>query len=338
MRKASRRQLLVGGAAVAAGGCFPDVGGEWAELTEACTDESTLEPVTAPSPVAEIFRDDAVSIHPTTQVATIIAPPVREMLDAVLTSLFPAGKPWHAILPDWTPQMRVGIKVNVLNPWCPTSPQVTRAIVDSMVEELGVSREQIIVWDRRIDELESCGFTEEAVGAKVMGTVDSVGYGEPECGVVAGMVPRLSRILTQLTDVTINVPVLKTHGICGVTGAMKNVYGVIHNPGDYHTNLNEALPQLYALPLVRNRFRFHILDALVAVTMGGTSSPMDSVPKRVLASSDPLALDRRALTLADEIREARQLGLKPVDRSATGWMENAHAAGLGAMDFTLRQI
>jgi len=40
----------------------------------------------------------------------------------------------------------------------------------------------------------------------------------------------LSKILTQRSGVLINVPVLKDHDGAGVTIALKNMYGVIHNP------------------------------------------------------------------------------------------------------------
>lgn len=333
MNKTSRRQMLVGGTALAASGCFPDVGGEWAQLTAECTDGETVTPVTAPSAVAETMRDDAVLVDATTRRNTIVAAPVRSMLDAVLTALVPGGHPWRTILPDWTAATRIGIKVNALNPSCPTSPLLVRAVVDSLVEELGASRDTIIVWDRRLRELTAAGYTEEIVGAKLMGTVDSVGYGDSCCGVVANAVPRLSRILTEVTDLTINMPVLKKHGICGVTGALKNTYGVIDNPGDYHTNINTALPQLYRLPLIRRRFRFHILDALVAVTNGDTASRSDAVPRRLLASTDPVALDCRATALVDELRH--HVGYGPVDRSIMGWLKNAQAAGLGSNEYHL---
>ncbi len=340
-RSATRRDVLVAGAALAGAGCFPDVGGVWPTVSEACTDADVLPPRTGPSPVAEAFRDDAVTVDPVSQRATHNAGPVRQMLDGVLRALVPSGSPWRTLLPDWSPQTRLGIKVNVLNEQCPTSVVLVKALVDSLVEELGASRERIIVWDRRVDELTRCGFTEAAVGAKVMGTWRSFtdqsgpGYAMPTCGVVAGRAPRLSRLLTELTDMTLNVPVLKTHAICGVTGALKNIYGLIDNPGDYHANIVTALPALYRLPPIRKALRFHLVDALVAVTTGGTSSPVDTVPRRLFASADPVAVDRYALALADRLRDEKQLGLGPVDRSATGWMENAHAAGLGSLDYAL---
>lgn len=340
-RRRTRREVLVAGAAVAAAGCFPEVGGRWPVVEEACVDQDAVLPPDVPSPVAEVRRDDAVLVDPVTQRAALQAGPVRQMLDALLLALVPQGSPWPALLPDWTPQTRIGIKVNALNDSCPTSVEVVKALVDSLVEGLGASRERIVVWDRRQDELERCGFTDASVGAQVLGTVRTLsgeggpGYGEPGCGVVAGAAPRLSRILTDLTDVTLNVPVLKTHAICGVTGALKNVYGLIDNPGDYHANLNVALPELYRLPPIRSRLRFHVLDALVAVTTGGTSSPADTVPRRLLASADPLALDARALALVETLRAEKQVGLPPVDRTFMGWLENAQKKGLGSLEYRL---
>jgi uncharacterized protein (DUF362 family) len=335
----TRREVLTAGAVLAASSCFPEVGGSWPTVVPACADADVLPPIDTPSLVAEVRRDEAVAVDAATGRATLDGAMVREMLEAALAALVPAGGAWSALLPEWTAQTRIGIKVNVLNEQCPTSVELVKALVDSLVDGLGASRQQIVVWDRRLDELTQCGFTEQTVGATVLGTLNSVsdaggpGYGEVACGVVAGSAPRLSRILTDLTDLTLNVPVLKTHGICGLTGAMKNIYGIIDNPGDYHTNVVTALPALYRLPLIRRRLRFHVLDALLAVTTGGTSSPADTVPARVLASQDPLALDAYALALADQLRDEKQLNLGPVDRTYTGWMENAQALGLGSLKY-----
>ena len=336
--------MIVAGAALGTAACFPEVGGRWPVVADSCRDPTGSLVPPANADVAEVQRADSVTGDPATQRATIDGAVVGQMLDALLAALVPTGPAWRAVLPDWTPETRIGLKINVLNEQCPTSVELTKTVVDSLVAQLGASRERIIVWDRRLDELTRCGFTEAAVGAKVMGTVNTTagtggpGYGDPSCGVVAGRAPRLSRILTEFTDVTINLPVLKTHAICGVTGALKNIYGVIDNPGDYHQNLNTALPELYALPPIRRSFRFHLLDALVAVTTGGTSSPSDTVPRRLVGSIDPVALDRYALALADRLRDEKQLGLGPVDRTYTKWMENAEAAGLGSTTYQLKSL
>lgn len=342
-RRPSRRQFLLGAASASATalGCFPDVGGTWPQLTEACLQSSPVQ-ANERSPVIEVLRADSVLVDPSTQRASVQEGPVREMVDEALTALGGAA-PWRTLLPDFVPGMRVGIKVNVLNELCPTSVPLVKALVGSLSAGLELDPRDIIVWDRRLDELERAGFTSESVGATVMGTVNSMGdsrgpgYGEPICGMVAGKAPRLSRILTELTDLTLNCPVLKTHAICGVTAALKNVYGVIDIPGEYHRNLSSALPALYQLPPVRSRFRLALVDALVAVTTGGTSSPPDTVPRRILLSADPVATDAYALALVEKLRAEKEIGLPPVDRSVMGWLEKAAAEGLGTLEYELRE-
>ena len=158
------------------------------------------------------------------------------------------------------------------------------------------------------------------------------------CGRIAGKSPRLSRILTDLTDFTVNCPVLKTHGVSGVTGALKNIYGIIHNPGDYHGSLLTALPALYRLPPIRNRIRLTVIDALIAVTTGGTSSPPDTVPRRILVSQDPLAADSYALKLVNQLRAEKNLNLAEVDPSVTTWLQNGFELGLGTLRYQLRAL
>jgi len=40
----------------------------------------------------------------------------------------------------------------------------------------------------------------------------------------------VSKILTQMCDVIINMPILKDHQMAGVTFAMKNMYGTVDRP------------------------------------------------------------------------------------------------------------
>jgi uncharacterized protein (DUF362 family) len=269
---------------------------------------------------------------------------VGAMLDEALSTLANGEvNPWPILLPTYRPGMRIGVKVNCLNMRLPTSPAVVRAIIASLRTHLLIDPTRIIVWDRRLDELIDTGkYTEEDLqGATLLGTVRSMddpsgpGYSSGFCGSVAGATPRLSRILTQLTDLTINCPVLKTHVVSGVTAGLKNIYGIIDNPGMYHTNLVTALPALYRLPPIRKHLQLTIVDALRCVTLGGTESPPDTTARRIFVGRDPLAVDRYALDLVNTLRRTRNKG--PVDTTVTGWIDHAYQLGLGAQGYDLIQ-
>ncbi|HEY3452490.1 MAG TPA: DUF362 domain-containing protein [Myxococcales bacterium] len=317
-------------------GCFPDVGGRWPHVTEACLGGGGEVPQSLAGKVSEVVCEASVVTKPRYELQVA---QVRPMLEAALGALAPSiPELWKQVFPDYSDATRIGIKVNCLNSSCATSVALVGALADVLVETLGVSRDRILVWDRRTDELTQCGFTREALGGvQVEGTVRSPddqggpGYGEPICGAVAGKTPRLSRILTELTDVTINVPVLKTHVVSGVTAAFKNIYGIIDNPGDYHANLVQTLPVLYALPPIRNSMRLHVLDAFRAVVTGGTSDPADTVPKMIAVSADPLALDSYSLARVNEFRT--RWSLDAVGSDVTGWLQGARDLGLGTLEY-----
>lgn len=380
-KRISRRQLLrdaAGAATLASVGgisaCFPDVGGEWISVDPLCTDTgdggleteagsganasqsaslSTSEDAGRPtSTVVEIYRADSMVDAATgtgsAKKGVVQPDKVQLMLDAALSELAGgADNPWPVLLPDYRPGMRIGLKVNCLNAYLPTSPALVLAIVTSLKSRLGVDPSNIIVWDRRLDELSrNLGYTSaELGGAQLLGTVNSVedpsgpGYTKkPLCGVVAGQVPRLSRIHTELTDITINCPVLKTHGVSGVTAALKNIYGIIDIPGNYHgALLQTALPQLYALPLIGKRIRLTIVDALTAVLKGDTSDRPNGYPRRILAATDPVAMDAYALALVNQLRS--ELGYStPVDEKLTKWIANAESLGIGSANYTLSRL
>ena len=64
--------------------------------------------------------------------------------------------------------------------------------------------------------------------------------------------------------------VLKDHDGAGVTIALKNMYGVIHNPNKYHPNgCNPYIADLNMLPEIRSRMRLTICDATTACYEGG---------------------------------------------------------------------
>lgn len=341
----TRREFLgelavVTGVAATLPACFPDLGGQWAAVSAECVDGTPVA-ASGPARVVEVIREDAVI---TTPVAGVQADKVRPMLDAALAELAGAPAPWRVLLPDYRSGVRIGLKVNCLNPHVPTSPALVAALIASLREGLDIAPANIVVWDRTLEELTDRGLTAAALGVTVLGTFNSgsdrrgPGYSEPLCGEVEGQAPRFSRILTELTDVTINCPVLKTHGVAGVTAGMKNIYGIIHNPGDYHKNLVTALPALYRLPVIRDHIRLTILDALIAVITGDTAALADAFPKRILAARDPLALDQYAVALVNRLRADLGVGLASVDVGLTAWLGHARTLGLGTLDYDLRSI
>jgi uncharacterized protein (DUF362 family) len=348
----TRREILMGAAGAAAAaslshlaGCFPSVGGSWPVCSQlgggAVDDAGQPGPMTGTSTVVTVQNPDSLdATYKSTAQPQIDA--IQGMVDTALSTLAGgADNPWPVLLPNWSPSTRIGLKVNCLNSYLPTSPAVVRAIIQSLITRLGVAPSNITVWDRRLDELTKAGkySTDDLQGATLLGTVASTtdasgpGYTAPACSLVEGSAPRLSRILTDQTDLTINCPVLKSHGVAGVTAGLKNIYGIIDIPGSYHDNLATALPILYALPQIRNSIKLTIVDALRAVTTGDTSDMWDCAPGRIFASLDTLALDRYAVDLVNQLRAIRQKG--PISGPVLGWLDNAYQLGLGTKDYNL---
>jgi uncharacterized protein (DUF362 family) len=148
----------------------------------------------------------------------------------------------------------------------------------------------------------------------------------------------VSRILTQVSDHVINLPVPKDHRVTGITCALKNFYGCVplwdafrptHADRMHATRGDPQIGELYANPCISGKVRLHLCDALRAICDGGPWGEPQLAPRSLLLATDPVALDAYVLAMIDGARRAR--GMERVARRAR-YIESAAQLGLGTND------
>jgi uncharacterized protein (DUF362 family) len=246
--------------------------------------------------------------------ATLDSRRILSLLDRAMQALFDrdhALETWQKLV---RPGETVGLKVNTLGGRGLSSSLPLVDAICERLQEAGIKASDIVVWDRDSDELEHAGFHVSMGGNRVQcfGT-DQVNY-EPELVTYGSVGSRLSRILTQRCNVLINVPVLKDHDGAGVSIALKNMYGVIHNPNKYHPNgCNPYIADLNMLPEIRSRMRLTICDATTASYEGGPGYKPEYSWKNnaLMVSQDPVALDYTGWQIIE--RKRAEKGLKTME-------------------------
>ena len=241
---------------------------------------------------------------------TIDSARLAQLLDRAMRGLFESDEPLH----PWTRVVRrgqrAGIKVNTLGGrGLSSNVQLVEAICEGL-QQAGVRAQDIVIWDRDSAELERAGFRIRQGGNQVQcfGT-DRAGY-EEDLSAFGSVGSRVSRILTRQVDVLINVPVLKDHDGAGVSIALKNMYGAIHNPNKYHPDgCNPFVADVNMLPEIRNKLRLHICDATTACYEGGPAFKPEFIwhANALLVSEDPVALDATAWRMIERKRAERGL-------------------------------
>ncbi len=212
----------------------------------------------------------------------------------------------------------IGLKVNCLagRGTASTSLVLVEAVCERL-RQAGVAAQDILIFDRLSEDLESAGFhiADSPGRMRAVGN-DILGY-EEELAIFGSAGSLLSKALTRDCDAVINLPVLKDHGIAGVTMALKNLFGAIHNPNKYHTNAgNPYVADVYMLPPIRQKVRLAICDALRAQYEGGPSyMPQWSWPfNGLIVARDPVALDYTGWQIIEKKRAEK--GMKPLEALA----------------------
>ncbi len=265
---------------------------------------------------------------------------LAEMIDRAVCDLSGEKEPRDAWAHFVKPTDTVGVKVNTLGLKHVRKSSLVahfRAVGDVVakrVAEIVGQPEKVTIWDRYDRELKAAGFeiNRNGKGVQCFGWKKRIGASDKEYR-VGTKKTRFSRILDEDVSALINVPVPKTHRIAGITGALKNHYGSIVNPRDFHGNgcTEPGIPELNALPPIREKTRLILVDALWTVIEGGPGWNREAMrPTRsVLVSTDPVAVDRVLLKIIDDARRAEGL---PPREPFVRFLALAEKQGLGVAD------
>jgi uncharacterized protein (DUF362 family) len=237
---------------------------------------------------------------------------VYKLLDTAMENFYEVSSPkaWQQLI---DPEDIIGIKVNCLaGKGISTSIELVDAIKECILG-VGVPPHRIIVWDRMNNDLERAGYQLYYGKRKPQcyGN-DQIGYSRDifEYGSVGS---RLSRIILQQCTAIINVPILKDHGIVGVTMALKNFFGAIDNPNKYHDSVGDPyVADVNMIPEIRNKVRFTICDAITPQCEGGPPyMPQWTWSQNgLLVATDMVALDHVGWQMIEEKRKEK--GLRPL--------------------------
>ncbi len=304
---------------------------------------ATVTPVPTPTSSVGIRRPEVIRVDPdgpsrvvhahhggAWEGETLVPGALRQMLDAsitALTGLNDAREAWAAL---FAPEERIAIKVNSFrNSLIWTHVPLVAAVTDAL-QEAGVPAEQIVVFDYYTSELEEAGFAvnRDGPGVRCDGTDQAYSSG----WTVRGARVELSDILLGC-HALINMPVLKSHMISGISFALKNHYGTCRNPGGLHASIGQAMAELNALGPIRERTRLIIGDALAACLQYAGSWPYweaDWQGDSILMSFDPVAHDTVGSGLLWAKMAENGIDTRRAESQAMPCLESGAELGLGA--------
>ena len=289
---------------------------------------------------------------------------VYKMIADGMLALTGANSLKEAWLQFVKPGERIGLKLNPIGgTLLSTSHEVTQSVIEQL-EESGISRSDITIWDRREFQLHEAGYTPERYpGIRIVGTeckdandsyYDSNGelyslsridkdwfyWADVEMEYDAYTMPYMvndgkysyfTKILTQEVDKVINIPILKNAG-ASVTLCLKNLgYGVITNTSRLHKELwAETIAQVCAFPPVRDKVVLNIADGIVGCYQGGPgANPQFILPfHTMLFGTDAVAVDRVGYDIV--IKKRIEMGVQEEDTErGKGFMRLANSYNLG---------
>jgi uncharacterized protein (DUF362 family)/NAD-dependent dihydropyrimidine dehydrogenase PreA subunit len=231
---------------------------------------------------------------------------------------------------DWEGK-RVLLKPNMLAAWQPERAATTHpAIVKAVIHSLECRGARVMVGDNP----GAHEYGDAARAADVSGLRAAAGSHWVDLATSPVEVVVSSRFFERLAvsrevleaDLIVNLPKLKTHMQTTLSGAVKNMFGIlvgsqkarVHNVCARIADFAEAIVDIYSIrPPVLS-----IMDAVVGMEGNGPSGGKPRTINRIIASEHGVAVDGVF---------AAMIGLKP-DR--VGILRAARGRGLGAVDVT----
>lgn len=243
---------------------------------------------------------------------------VGDLLDRAIISYTGHKRPldaWeHIVLEGGGKDKVIGLKTNGLGGKGISTHAVLVFAMAERLQQAGVKPGNILVWDRNARDLQACGLTINTdpsrircFGSDVSGFEDTVeNWGSSHA--------RFSRILMRECAMVINLPILKDHSMSGVTFAMKNMYGVVERPQDLHSGgCNPGVADLNAFPIIRQKIKLTIGDAMTSVYEGGPGFRPEHLwqPNALIVGEDRVAIDHIAWGILE--RKRSEVGLKSLE-------------------------
>ena len=230
---------------------------------------------------------------------------VQDLLDRAIATYTGRDHPveaWKRIVPV---DKVIGLKVNGLGGKGISSHLALVLAVCERLQQAGVKPGNIVVWDRNARDLKACGLTISTDPSRIRCYGSDVsGYEEQQEAWGTARI-RLSKILTRECGMVIGLPILKDHSEAGVTFAMKNMYGVVDRPQDLHAGgCNPGVADLNCIPVVREKVRFTIGDAMTSVYDGGPGFHPERLwqPNALIVGEDRVAVDHTAWQMIERKR------------------------------------
>jgi uncharacterized protein (DUF362 family) len=339
LNKLSRRQAIVGGAAIAATRCGSSNPRDTArpligDAAVATTIDAGSPPVgvfAAPGRVVEVKHSGSVVA------GHVQAGPVQQILTRAIMDLTGATAEAAAWATMFEPDDVVAIKVNPFGyPNFYSHPETVASIMRGL-NLVGIPNENVVVYDRYTEYLAQVGYdvalpqgvklasaTSTSGSQTDVSAYDTSKYVEfakvdtdLDPSVVENRRSYLAKVISNATKV-INVPVVKSHYSAGVTASLKNMtYGLVNNtarthPADGTNNWTiDFLPAVASMPTLRSKVVLHVVDLLVGCYDKGPD-PSDATfdYASLLLATDPVAADRICWNILDATRAS--YGLPPV--------------------------